>query len=145
MIYAGIATFVLLSAAFPVVVSYFIDVRLHEGVGWFTRRHVRRTGVAAKAKVLSMAVLPRQTGRRYESAHSMVYEVTQDGQAPFRAKGIEVLTTSEAVRAREGTVVDVRFDPASKVVVLVRVDAAQLLAEREAARVEREKKLLGGP
>lgn len=141
MIYAGLVTFVLLSAAFPVVVAFFIDLRLHEGVSWFTRRSVLRTGRAATAKVLSSSVLLRQTGRRYASAHSIVYEVLPEGEAPFRAKGIEVLTLSESVR--EGASVEVRFDAARKIVVLVRPDPAQVLAAREAARLEREKQLLG--
>lgn len=44
--------------------GFFIDLRLHEGVSWLTRRSVLRTGRVATAKVLSSSVLLRVLAAR---------------------------------------------------------------------------------
>ncbi len=80
--------FVLLSISFPMVISYVIDVRLHEGVNMFRRRRVLRTGVEAKAQVLSATMLMKATGSKFQSAYSIVYEVQPPDGSPFRANAL---------------------------------------------------------
>lgn len=143
---AGIVGFVLLSAAFPVVISYWLDRRNHEGLDWFRRRAILRRGQPARAVVLSSTLLVGQsTGNKSTGAYSIVYEVRPEGAAPFRQRGLEVMWFSEA-RAQlvEGQEVGVRFDPADGTVVLVRQDARQLLAARDAARRAKEDALMRG-
>lgn len=136
----------LLSISFPMIVSYIIDVRLHEGVNMFRRRSVLKTGIEAPAQVLSSTMLMKATGSRLRSAYSVIYEVKPANAEPFRAKAIEVLFHSEAANnnVREGQTVTVRYDPADQVVVLVRVDGKQVLADREAALRKKEEALLRG-
>ncbi|MBI5545180.1 MAG: sigma 54-interacting transcriptional regulator [Deltaproteobacteria bacterium] len=141
---AFVIVVVVLSVSLPMVISYLIDVRLHDGVNLFRRRKVLKTGVEAKAEVLSSTMLMKATGSRLRSAYSVVYEVKPADAAPFRAKAIEVLLHSEAAnnRLREGQTVTVRYDPADQLVVLVRVDPKGVLAAREAALREKEEALL---
>jgi hypothetical protein len=137
---------VLLSLATPIGVSYLIDHRLHEGVNWFKRRRVLSQGVGASAKILSATMLMKATGSRLKSAWSIVYEVLPEGEAPFRAKGVEVMYRGESAgnRVRAGETVDVKFDPVDHTVVLVRADPKQLLRQREVELKEREEALLKG-
>ena len=136
----------LLSLSTPIAVSYLIDYRLHEGVNYFRRRRVLKQGVAAKAKVLSSNILTKATGSRLKSAHSVIYEVSPPGAPAFRAKGIEVLFSSEVTAngLRDGQTVDVRYEPVDHIVVLVRIDPKQALLEREQKIKEKEEALLRG-
>lgn len=141
---AAIAGFVLLSVAFPVVISYWLDRRNHEGLDWFRRRAILTRGQPARAVVLSSELLVgRATGSKYSGAYSIVYEVRPEGAAPFRQRSVEVMWFSEArAQLAEGQEVWVRFDPADGTVLLVRRDARQLLADRDAARRAKEDELL---
>ena len=142
----GIAGFIALSFAFPVVVSYWLDRRAHDGVDWFKRRRVLARGQVAEARILSSSLVPtKTTGSKLSGAYSIVYEVRPDGAAPFRTKAIEVMFFSEA-RANlvEGSTVEVRFDPGDHTVVLVRADIGKLQSDRDAARRAKEDALLRG-
>ncbi len=87
-----------------------------------------------------------QTGFKYTSAYSVVYEVHPPGGAPFRARGIEVMYFSEerANNLTPPSTVQVRFDPVDHTVTLVRVKAQDAQAQDEARRRAREEALLRG-
>jgi hypothetical protein len=142
----GLVGFVLLSVSIPVLVSFLLDLRAHEGVSYFKRRRVLRQGLEAKANVLSSNILLKSTGRRHEVIYSVVYEVAAVAEPPFRAKGCEVMYLSDpnARRLREGSSVEVRYDPADHTVVLVRIDTRTGRRDREAALRAREEELLKG-
>jgi hypothetical protein len=152
---------VLLALAIPftlIAFFFFHDLWMYEGVTVFKRRRVLRSGTAAPARVLSVDVLDKAIGRLggIASPYSIVYDVLPPGEQPFRAKGIEVMTDAEgdanlgAARgaALDGTdvTVQVKFDPESHLVVLVRVDAKKWKQKHEAARRKAQDALLrGGP
>jgi hypothetical protein len=142
----AILGFVLVSCLFPVGVSYLVDRHLHEGVAMFKRRRVLRQGIEASAKVLSRNVKMTAVNLRQRTAYSLVYEVSPPGEAPFRAKGVEIMYFMETKdnELREGSTVKVKYDPADKTVVLVRVDSKQLFRDRQAAVKAREEALLKG-
>lgn len=127
-------------------VFYWMDLRAHEGVSVLRRRRVARSGVAASARVVSCS--PITTGPMWGGGklpHSLVYEVEPTGEPPFRARGIEMLSTADrAENLENGKPVRVRFDPADRTIVLVRADRAQVERDEEAARRAREAALLGG-
>jgi hypothetical protein len=129
-----------------VAVMYWMDLRAHEGVSVLRRRRVALGGVAAQARVVSCS--PITTGPMWgggKLAHSLVYEVEPTGEPPFRARGIEMLSTADrAENLESGKPVRVRFDPADRTIVLVRADRAQVERDEEAARRAREAALLGG-
>jgi hypothetical protein len=140
----GILGWTLLMVSIPVSINYWIDVRLHEGVSLFKRRRVLKNGTIAEATILSCEVLMKNTGSRYRSAYSIVYEVHVPGGGCFRAKGIEVMLFSESTanRLSTGERVEVRYDSETRLVVLVRVDRKKVDRDREAARRAKEEKLL---
>lgn len=143
----GIGGFVAFSFSIPVVVSYLLDRRNHDGVDWFKRRRILGSGESASARILSSSMLVgRQTGSKYSAAYSIVYEVMPASRAPFRAKGIEVLYFSEAHanKVDAGSTVQVRFDPSDQTVVLVRMDMDQKRRDDDAQRKAREEALLRG-
>lgn len=144
----AVVVFLLAVLGGPLFLSYWLDRRVHDGAGVFKRRRVGKSGVLAEALVLSSAIKMQSTGSKLVHAYSVVYEIYPPGGAPFRAKGVETMTSSErdANRLKEGERVSVRFDPADHTVVLVRVNARQVLNDREAAQRAREEALLrGGP
>jgi hypothetical protein len=142
----GIACFVGLAISVPIAISYSLDRNAHEGVDWFARRRVLRSGQAADAKVLSSELMVgKNVGGNHGGAYSIVYEVMPPGDAPFRKKATEVMYFSEARANLEvGRIVQVRFDPETQVVVLVRVSAESARAQADAERREREERLLRG-
>jgi len=156
MLWTALAVLQSLALAFAVMgfIFFFIDLRVHGGVTIFKRRHVLRSGTSAPARILSDEMLDKRVVRfgALRSAYSIVYEVLPPGGQPFRAKGIEVMTLVEdnanlraARRAAldgTGVTVQVRFDPQSHVVVLVRVDAKKWEREHEAARQKAKESLL---
>jgi hypothetical protein len=144
----GVGGFVAFAISIPIVVSYLLDRRTHDGIDWFKRRRVLKEGQAADARVLSSTLVIGKNagGSKYQGAYSIVYEVLPAGAAPFRAKAIEVLYFSEASanRLTTGQIVHVRFDPADQTVVLVRVDPRNADRNREAERIAKENALLRG-
>jgi hypothetical protein len=138
------AAFVACCLAFPVVLAYLIDRKAHEGVDWFKRRRVLRSGQEAEAQVLSSTVVEGTSTAPYKRAYSIVYEVTPAGAAPFRARAIEIMYPGEArANVEEGQRVQVRFDPADRTVVLVRPKPNH--GAHDAARRAKEDALLRGP
>jgi hypothetical protein len=151
----ALAVVAALSIPFAVIAFVFFHDRwMHEGVTVFKRRGVLRSGTAAPARVLSTEALPKSYGRGSGAtgAYSIVYEVLPPGAAPFRAKGVEVMTFVEEdanlsaarqpAQGGTGATVQVKFDPQSHLVVLVRVDAKKWERERAAAKQEAQNALL---
>jgi hypothetical protein len=138
------------AVAFALVAFFFFyDVWMHGGVTVFKRRSVLRSGTAAPARVVSADMQVNKSIKGWNgsaSAYSIVYEVLPPGAPPFRAKGVEVMTLQEdnanlraALRvAMDGThpTVQVKFDPQSHLVVLVRVDAKKWQQQHDAAMRE---------
>ena len=150
----AIPVVVLLVLATPVTLIaffFFHDLWMHEGVTVFKRRRVLRSGTAAPARILSADMLNKTIGKLsgIAAAYSIVYEVLPPGAPPFRARGIEVMTFVEKdanVPDGASVTVQVRFDPRSHLVVLVRVDIKKWALAREAARRKAQDALLrGGP
>jgi hypothetical protein len=142
----AIAGWTLLMLAIPISISYWIDIRLHDGVNVFRRRRVLRSGTSAEATILSSEMLMKGTGSKYKAAYSNIYEIHQPSGGSFRAKGVEVMFFSEAGtnRLRAGEEVQVKFDPGDHTVVLVRVDSKKVDQDRETARKAKEEALLRG-
>jgi hypothetical protein len=140
-------------------VFFCVDLWLHEGVSIFKRRRVLRSGMAAPALILSADSLGRSIGRGQglSSAYSIVYEVLPTDAPPFRARGVEVLTSGEynaniigalqTALAGTSATVQVRVDPERKVIVLVRRGGANRLEQeqRAAKRKAQDALLRGGP
>ena len=130
-------------------VVFFYDRWMHEGVSFFTRRRVLRLGTAAPARILSVEMLTKTIAGAsgFASASSIVYEVLPPGASPFRAKGIEVMTVAEETAnlgAARNVTVQVKFDPQSHLVVLVRTNTKKSKRDSEAARREAQDALLRG-
>ncbi|HEX2732791.1 MAG TPA: DUF3592 domain-containing protein [Polyangiaceae bacterium] len=143
---SGLIAFIAACLCFPLFIAYFLDRRTHEGVDWFKRRRTLSRGQSAEATILSATLLTdRNTGSKYSAAYSIVYEVRPEGEPPFRGRGLEVMYFSEAHanRVDTGQVVDVRFDPNDRTIVLVRIDARKAKLEKDAARRAKEDALLG--
>ena len=118
---------------------FFQDLWMHQGVNLFKRRRVLKSGTAAPARIVSAEMRDKVIGglRGPASPYAIEYEVLPPGGAPVRATGIEVMTLREDhanLRAarRDGRNVQVRFDPQSKLVVLVRVDLKKGEKEHDA-------------
>lgn len=132
--------------ALVIAISYFVDKHAHDGVSALQRRRVRRDGIAADATVISEEILTRG-GSRYSLAYSLVYEIRTPDATTVRAKGIEILYSTERSvnNILPGAHVQVRFDPATNIAVLVRnrYDRRSRRAEDD-ARKAREAALLSG-
>ena len=123
--------------------SYWIDRRMHGGVGGLKRIRILRSGELAEATVLSVG----EVGLRGEHPRSIVYEVHPASGASFRARGVENLWNHELDlnNVREGARVKVRFDAKDRAVVLLRVDAAAIRRQKDVALAEKEAALLREP
>ena len=103
---AGVAIVVFLVLA-PIVVLLVVALPLL--VKYLRSRRVRRTGVSAVAKVISV----KDTGTRfnYEPVFSLQVEVTPKDQPPYSAVVERVITPIDADRFSPGTMIQVKYDP----------------------------------
>lgn len=159
---------VVVVVAVAFVAFYVKDLRAREGVSFFKRRRVLRSGVAADATVLSSSPLERSTGDFETAYYSNVYEVPAPDGSTFRARGIEEMPTAfgmagfggGAFDLKAGETVAVRYDPADHTTVMVnpyqKMNNAQRVREaqervreedrraEQIAQKEREARLLRG-
>jgi hypothetical protein len=87
------------------------------------RERVLRDGIAKKATVVSMT--PVRELARGTDVYAIVFLIRRPWRRSLRVTGAEVLTDSDPrdLRVREGQSVDVRFDPASREIVVVGLDS----------------------
>ena len=128
-------------SAAAVVVAFGLQLR---------RGLVAGQGEVARARILSVRDDIVGSVRLGTKRFTVVYEVHPDGQAPFRARGREVMDSvaQDANPLPEGGWVSVRFNKSRTVVVLERVPTESI--EDTVRREEREKRrkeeeLLRGP
>jgi hypothetical protein len=87
------------------------------------RERVLRDGIATKATVVSMT--PVRELARGTDVYAMVFRIRRPWRWPLRVRGAEVLTDSDPrdLRVRQGESVEVRFDLATREVVVVGLDS----------------------
>lgn len=133
--------------------SFVKDRRAHEGVSWFKRRRVLRSGIAAEATVLSSSRLDEQASDLEDMAYfSNVYEIpAPPGGESFRVRGIEQMPTDppsgyagSALYLEPGEKAAVKYDPVDRIVVMVNPFQKLQRLQQEAAErrqvVERVRK-----
>ncbi len=89
------------------------------------RARLLREGIATKATIVSMT--PVRELARGTDVYAIVYRIRLSWRRRFRVTGAEVLTDSDPrdLRVREGESVEVRFDPATREVVVVGLDSEE--------------------
>jgi hypothetical protein len=98
------------------------------------RERVLRDGIPTKATVVSMT--PVREIARGTDVYAIVYRIRRPWRRALRVTGAEVLTDSDPrdLRVREGESVEVRFQPATREVVVVGLDSEDEKRARLIAR-----------